>query len=545
MYEVLLTREDANTEFALLAEWLVADGDSVAPGDPVCVIETTKATVEVEASGTGTLVHLFPVGAEVELGSAVGLIAESESELTEARTRAAPPAPASADGPRATRKARELAARHDIDLTTIDKRGFITTDDVEALVPAAAGAGGAAPSGTGGDASHAALLAGLSSANVSLPSSWSESEARGVIDPAFMQALRADPGDFLGLASDEKCDLYRRHGAEIGEGVVLGEGTLILAARIVVGAGVALGARTQIDCAEAFCVGELTHIGPDLELRCRYAFLGANLHGGRSVRIGGGGHRDPWAIVAIGDLAFLGDEVFINACRPVLIGRETFVTQRSMIVTHNIGHSLLEGFENRFAPVVVEDYAQVGLGAVVYAGCRIGARAIVASNSYVVSDIPAGKLAIGVPARPAGDAQVRLSDERRAELAHRMLHELHELLKLRGHDVSWVDGSDRRCFRVESALGACPESRCLRSGRGPRLGVECLSSGGGVAVAMGVARTEEASRQVAMVCLDELVSEDDRFRRIDELVGDWGFVREAACPYYADGLGRPSIDRCF
>ena len=61
-------------------------------------------------------------------------------------------------------------------------------------------------------------------------------------------------------------------------------------------------------------------------------------------------------------------------------------------------------------------------------------------------------------------------------------------------------------------------------------------------MAMGVARTEEASRQIAMVCLDELVSEDDRFRRIDELVGDWGFVREAACPYYADGLGRPSID---
>jgi len=42
--------------------------------------------------------------------------------------------------------------------------------------------------------------------------------------------------------------------------------------------------------------------------------------------------------------------------------------------------------------------------------------------------------------------------------------------------------------------------------------------------------------------LDELVPEDDRYRRIDALVGDWGFVREAARPYYADGLGRPSID---
>lgn len=61
-------------------------------------------------------------------------------------------------------------------------------------------------------------------------------------------------------------------------------------------------------------------------------------------------------------------------------------------------------------------------------------------------------------------------------------------------------------------------------------------------MAMGEVRTKEATRQIAMVCLDELVSEDDRYRRIDALVGDWGFVREAARSYYADGVGRPSID---
>ncbi len=61
-------------------------------------------------------------------------------------------------------------------------------------------------------------------------------------------------------------------------------------------------------------------------------------------------------------------------------------------------------------------------------------------------------------------------------------------------------------------------------------------------MAMGEARTKEASRQIAMVCLDELVPEDDRYRRIDEIIGDWGFVREAARPYYAERVGRPSVD---
>ncbi len=61
-------------------------------------------------------------------------------------------------------------------------------------------------------------------------------------------------------------------------------------------------------------------------------------------------------------------------------------------------------------------------------------------------------------------------------------------------------------------------------------------------MAMGEARTKEGARQIAMVCLEELVAADDRYRRIDEIVGDWGFVREAARPYYSDGVGRPSVD---
>jgi transposase len=59
---------------------------------------------------------------------------------------------------------------------------------------------------------------------------------------------------------------------------------------------------------------------------------------------------------------------------------------------------------------------------------------------------------------------------------------------------------------------------------------------------MGEARSKGAAGQIAMVCLDELVPVDDRYRRIDEVVGDWGFVRAAARPYYAERVGRPSVD---
>ena len=60
-------------------------------------------------------------------------------------------------------------------------------------------------------------------------------------------------------------------------------------------------------------------------------------------------------------------------------------------------------------------------------------------------------------------------------------------------------------------------------------------------MAMGPVKGQAATLQVEMVCLDELVAADDRLRRLDAAV-DWGFVRAEAAPYYAEDVGRPSID---
>ena len=432
MLEIVLTREDANTEYALLAEWLVEDRAEVTAGQPVCVVETTKATVEVESPGAGTLVQLYGEDVEVELGKTIAYVAQSADELAAIDAKAEEkPAPRPAAGDRkATRKAVELAELHGIDLSAIDKRGFITEKDVEAVVAAqkASAGPGAGPA-----------LAGVSVEGVSLPDTF-DSEARdGTLEPESYERLLREQDEFRALAPADKVQRLREYGAVVGDDVELGEGSLIVAPRIVIADGVSLGPHATIVCEEAFAIGALSQFGADLELRCRRAFLGAGIWGGRSVRIGGGGHRDPWATLAIGDLAFVGDEAFVNVCRPVLIGREVFLTMRSLIVTHNVGHSVLEGFENRFAPVVLEDRAQVGLGAVLYAGSRIGAEAIVASNSYVVGEIPAGSFAIGVPAKATGSSSHKLSDARRLDLARRMVHELHELLALRGHEVSALE----------------------------------------------------------------------------------------------------------
>jgi transposase len=55
-------------------------------------------------------------------------------------------------------------------------------------------------------------------------------------------------------------------------------------------------------------------------------------------------------------------------------------------------------------------------------------------------------------------------------------------------------------------------------------------------------RSGEETRQVQMVCLDDLVPADDDLRRIERLV-DWEQVRRTAAPFYRPGgAGRPGLD---
>ena len=200
--------------------------------------------------------------------------------------------------------------------------------------------------------------------------------------------------------------------------------------------------------ARVVAIGELSQVGDGFELTCRRAFLGSNIWARRSIRIGGGGAAT-LGTLAIGDLTFLGDEIFLNPCRPVLIGREVFVTQRSMIVTRNVGHSLLEGFENRFAAVVLEDRSPGRARRSRLRRVRIGRDSIIGSNSYVISDIPPGKLALEVPAKVAGPAHLSLPRATgRARVAH-------------GRRPARAAGAEGACGRAARGLGA-PRFRAAR-----------------------------------------------------------------------------------
>lgn len=60
---------------AEVTEWLVAEGASVAKGDLVVMITTTKMSIDIEAPADGTLVsQAIGEGELVEVGTTLGVI---------------------------------------------------------------------------------------------------------------------------------------------------------------------------------------------------------------------------------------------------------------------------------------------------------------------------------------------------------------------------------------------------------------------------------------------------------------------------------------
>lgn len=80
MAELLLVPEvAAGATEVVISEWLVEPGQEFEAGDPLAVIETEKAVVEVEAETSATLLKsLVPGGTQIEVGSPMALLGTAE-----------------------------------------------------------------------------------------------------------------------------------------------------------------------------------------------------------------------------------------------------------------------------------------------------------------------------------------------------------------------------------------------------------------------------------------------------------------------------------
>jgi acetyltransferase-like isoleucine patch superfamily enzyme len=107
--------------------------------------------------------------------------------------------------------------------------------------------------------------------------------------------------------------------------------------------------------------------------------------------------------MVIGDGTWIGQQCFFHSAGDLIIGSNVGIGPGVKIITSShaeegtakpILHSRIES-----APVAIEDDADIGVGAVVLPGVRIGKGAQVGAGAVVAADVPAYSVVAGVPAR--------------------------------------------------------------------------------------------------------------------------------------------------
>ena len=85
--EIVMPRLSDSMEEGTIAQWLVAAGDVVKPGDPLVEVETDKATVTYESEHEGTILLLAATeGESVAVGALIAAVGEPGETVAVATT---------------------------------------------------------------------------------------------------------------------------------------------------------------------------------------------------------------------------------------------------------------------------------------------------------------------------------------------------------------------------------------------------------------------------------------------------------------------------
>src|SRR5882757_2756659 len=93
--QVIMPKLSPTMEEGQLARWLKKEGDKVSMGEPLAEIDTDKATMEMQALGSGVLRKiLIQEGESAPLGQLIAIIGEPDEDISALTSQAATAQPA-------------------------------------------------------------------------------------------------------------------------------------------------------------------------------------------------------------------------------------------------------------------------------------------------------------------------------------------------------------------------------------------------------------------------------------------------------------------
>ena len=90
IHEIFMPALSSTMTEGKITTWVKAPGDKIEKGETVLIVESDKADMDVESFNEGILAAIVvQAGETADVGSALGLLAETEAEVEEAIQKAA------------------------------------------------------------------------------------------------------------------------------------------------------------------------------------------------------------------------------------------------------------------------------------------------------------------------------------------------------------------------------------------------------------------------------------------------------------------------
>jgi len=133
---------------------------------------------------------------------------------------------------------------------------------------------------------------------------------------------------------------------------------------------------------------------------------GATVAFGRGCVLDHGFTLEAVGRIAVGDRTVFGHHCTVAADDSVVIGRDCLIGELVSIRDHDHAFDRVDvpilDQGRRTQPIVIGDDVWIGGKATITAGVTIGDGAVVGAHAVVTHDLPAGSIAVGVPARVIG-----------------------------------------------------------------------------------------------------------------------------------------------
>lgn len=127
--------------------------------------------------------------------------------------------------------------------------------------------------------------------------------------------------------------------------------------------------------------------------------LGANVYVGHHAILKGYYEN----LMRIGDETWIGQQSFLHSAGGIDIGARVGIGPGVRIITSSHTEAGREipilSAPIHLAPVIIEDDCDLGVGAIVLPGVRIGQGAQIGAGAVVTEDVPPYSVAVGVPAK--------------------------------------------------------------------------------------------------------------------------------------------------